>query len=361
MVSLRSGPFSGHRRVTAAEVAAQAGVSTATVSLVVNGKTAGRVSAEIISRVESAIQALGYIVDGAGSSLATGSGNFVILVAPDISNAFYSQVITGVRSAIGPGYQLLLSVTDDGQFPDVQDVRKLFALRPAGVLVDAPNERFLAELAVEAPLVLLDAPGIDGAAPMVNFDVESGSVELIDHLAAQGHRKVAYLDSVTGTLTFQWRRAALGRRAAELGVELVDGLIAATTIDLGSAAGAFLQAWPELAAADATAVLCATDTQAYGVLQAARVLGLTVPDDVAVTGFDDLPFSASSDPSLTTVRLPAAALGASAGAQLKTLMEGKQPEQHEISLASELVVRQSTRSNSFNQSSSFSRGIPLSP
>lgn len=330
------------KRVTAATVAALAGVSTATVSLVVNGKTAGRVSAEIVSRVQDAIEELGYIVDSAGSSLATGAGNFVILVAPDISNAFYSQVITGIRQAISPNFQLLLSVTDNGHFPDVNDVRKLFALRPAGLLVDAPSAQFLAELAVEGPIVLLDAPGISTAAPTVNLDVEAGAIQLAEHLHFRGHRKVAYLDSVTGTLTFALRREAFSQQAQVRGIEICEGVLAASTIDMGAAAGSFLAAWPELLKAGVTAVVCCTDTHAYGVLQAAKALDLEVPRKLAVTGFDDLPYSASSHPSLTTVRLPAAQLGVSAGSQLKTLMEGQELAQTQISLPSELIVRDST-------------------
>ncbi len=348
MVSPQSGlgkaptPPARAPRVTAADVAAKAGVSTATVSLVANGKTSGRVSAEIAARVAEAISELGYVVDSAGSSLATGAGNFVILIAPDISNAFYSQVITGIRAAIGPDYQLLLSVTGNGRFPAVRDVRKLLALRPAGLLVDAPSEQFLAELAATGPLVLLDAPGSGGTAPRVNFDVEAGAAELAGHLAACGHRTVAYLDSVTGTQTFQARRRAFRVTAEQLGIRVLAGAIPSTTIDLGAAAEAFAAAWPQLAAAGVTAVACATDTQAFGVLQAARKLGLAVPGALAVTGFDDLAFSGSSDPGLTTVRLPAAALGEAAGNQLKTLLAGRAPACTLINLATELVIREST-------------------
>ena len=104
-------------RVTAAMVAARAGVSTATVSLVANGKTQGRVSEDNISRVREAIAELGYVVDSIGSSLAKGVSSIVILVAPDISNPFFAKVIAGVRESLGAEYQLLLSVTDAGEFP----------------------------------------------------------------------------------------------------------------------------------------------------------------------------------------------------------------------------------------------------
>ncbi len=322
-------------------VAARAGVSAATVSLVTSGKTAGRVSGENIAKVDEAIAALGYVVDGLGSSLAKGRSDIVILVAPDVSNPFYAKVIAGVRDAIGKDFQLLLSVTDAGQTPKPGDVRRLLALRPAGLLVDAPSSKFLDELRVPDPMVLLDAAGIASDAPSVNFDVAQGARLLAGHLAGLGHRKVAYLDSSTGTDTFQVRREAFGAAAAKLGLEVVAKT--SVTIDVGAAARAFTQAWAGWSAKGVTAVVCATDTHAYGVLQEARVAGVAVPQMLAVTGFDDLPYSASSNPSLTSVHLPAFEMGRLAGKQLLALISGDEVALTQLTLEATLVVRGSTQ------------------
>lgn len=321
-------------------VGARAGVSAATVSLVTNGKTAGRVSRENIAKVQEAISALGYIVDGLGSSLAKGRSNIVILVAPDVSNPFYAKVIAGIREEIGESYQLLLSVSEAGRTPEPAAVRNLLALRPAGLLVDAPSAQFLAELSTTGPMVILDAAGIESDAPSVNFDVAQGARLLAEHLAAQGHLTVAYLDSATGTETFRVRRVAFQSRAAELGMAVVAS--AATTIDVGAAALTFADAWPKWSAKGVTAVVCATDTHAYGVLQEARVAGVSVPSALAVTGFDDLPYSETSNPSLTTVHLPALELGRMAGRQLFGLMEDLEVAEPRLTLAATLVVRGST-------------------
>lgn len=331
-------------RVTAAMVAARAGVSTATVSLVANGKTRGRVSEDNITRVRDAIAELGYVVDSVGSSLAKGVSSIVILVAPDISNPFFAKVIAGVRDSLGADYQLLLSVTDAGEFPQAHDVRKLMALRPAGLLVDAPNSDFLEDLSAAGPLVLLDAPGLESYAPSVNLDVASGARQLAAHLAEAGHRTVAYVDSVTGTATFDVRRTAFLEEAALRGISVPSGGIVSTTIDVGAAAVAFTQAWPLWQRAGVTAVVCGTDTHAYGVLQEARVAGVRIPHQLAVAGFDDLPYSATSNPGLTSVHLPATSLGQKAGEQLRALMEGRPLEQGQLTLESSLVVRGSTRS-----------------
>ncbi|WP_434614199.1 LacI family DNA-binding transcriptional regulator [Arthrobacter sp. A5] len=338
-------PSQSRPRATAAMVAALAGVSTATVSLVTNGKTAGRVSTQNIAKVERAIAELGYVVDGIGSSLAKGRSNIVILVAPDVSNPFFAEVIAGVRSAMGKEFQLLLSVTDAGQTPHPDDIRKLFSLRPAGFLVDAPNADFLAALSATGPMVLLDAPGIDSQAPSVNFDVGHGARELANHLASAGHRTVAYLDSVTGTETFRVRREAFYDQAAKLGMAVPEGALASTTVDVGAAAMSFAAAWPAWQQSGVTAVVCCTDTHAYGVVQEARVQGVRIPDQLAVTGFDDLPYSAASNPGLTTVHLPARELGTTAGEWLRRLMAGGVVDQPHVMLESTLVIRGSTVSH----------------
>jgi LacI family transcriptional regulator len=326
-------------------VASKAGVSVATVSLVASGKTDGRVSAETVARVQRAIHDLSYVVNRVASSLATGSSNFVILVAPDISNPFFARVIAGVREALGSSYQLLLSVTDSGQMPRAESVRELLAFRPAGLLVDAPSAHLMQGLAVDGPIVLLDAPGAPGthgAAPAVNLDVVQGAEALAVHLAERGHRTVAYLDSVTAAPTFALRRSAFLAKAGECGMSQPETPRARSTIDVGSAAAEFGRVWPDWQRAGVTAVICATDTHAYGVLQVAHSLGLRVPEQLAVSGFDDLPFSSMSHPSLTSVELPARKLGRAAASLLVALIEGRTPDSGPPIMSSRLIIRDST-------------------
>lgn len=330
------------RRVTAAMVAEHAGVSTATVSLVANGKAIGRVSASNEAKVREAIRELGYVVDGIGSSLARGVSNTVIMVAPDISNPFFATVIAGVRSALGSKYQLLLSVTDAGQLPSADDTRRLLGLRPAGLLVDAPDPSFLEELSAPGPLVLLDAPEFGATVPAVNLDVAQGARLLAEHLAQTGHKKVAYLDGTTGTTTFDVRREAFLIASRELGMEVPESAVAATTVNVALAAEAFSAAWPRWKEAGVTAVACATDTHAYGVLQEARATGISIPGELAVAGFDDLPYSRTSAPGLTSVHLPGELLGRRAGEQLLRLMAGEELETQQMVLHSSLMVRGST-------------------
>lgn len=330
------------RRVTAAMVAQHAEVSTATVSLVANGKSAGRVSERNVIRVRQAIAELGYIVDGIGSSLARGVSSTVIMVAPDISNPFFARVIAGVRQVLSTDYQLLLSVTDPGQAPGLEETRRLLSLRPAGLLIDAPNPQFIKELGSPVPVVAVDAPDTPPEVPAVNLDVAQGAKDMAAHFAQLGHRKVAYLDAINDTATMRQRQSAFAQAAADEGMEIPEGAVSACTIDLGQAAKHFAQVWPHWQAQGITAVGCATDTHAYGVLQEARVAALRIPEDLAVAGFDDLPYSATTNPPLTSVNLDADELGRTAATQLLRLLRGEQLDEFHVTLAGRLVKRDST-------------------
>ncbi|WP_260852774.1 LacI family DNA-binding transcriptional regulator [Curtobacterium pusillum] len=322
------------RRVTAAMVAERAGTSIATVSLVVNGKERGRVSEPIATRVRDAVDALGYVVDHAASSLARGSGDLVVLIAPDLSNPFFAEVIRGVRDTVGDRFQLVLSVTERGAQPVAADVRRFERLRPAGILVDAPAAG--EAMTATVPVVLLDAPGGEEA---VNYDLSPGVHELVAHLHERGHRRVGYLDGTSRAATFGVRRELFEQECAAVGIA-VSEVTARADLTVDAAASAtehVLEAWQD---DDVTAVVAAADTLAYGVLRVAGRLGIAVPGELAVAGFDDLPSSSVTAPALTSVALPGADLGRAAALRLLATLDGTAPEV--AVLPARLVRRAST-------------------
>jgi DNA-binding LacI/PurR family transcriptional regulator len=313
----------------------------ATVSLVVNGKSAGRVSRDVVARVMESVQRLGYVVDESARVLSSGSSRAVILVAPDLSNPFFSSVITGVREVLRENYVLLMSVFDPGQAPRSNDVKDLLGFRTAGLLVSAPSPEFIAHWSSITPTVLIDAAGLDEVAPAVDLDVASGAAELAKHLAGRGHQKAAYLDSRTPSATFRTRRENFWETANARGLVESEPTSISSIMDLEEAARTFEQAWPAWQQAGVTAVVCATDIQAYGVLAAARRLGVSVPGDLAVTGFDDLPYSMISNPPLTTVALPGHELGKRAATLLRSVMESTPRPEPSGPVSGWLVVRES--------------------
>jgi LacI family transcriptional regulator len=315
-------------------VAERAGTSIATVSLVVNGKERGRVSEPIATRVRDAVDALGYVVDHAASSLARGSGDLVVLIAPDLSNPFFAEVIRGVRDTVGDRFQLVLSVTERGAQPVAADVRRFERLRPAGILVDAPAAG--EAMTATVPVVLLDAPGGEEA---VNYDLSPGVHELVAHLHERGHRRVGYLDGTSRAATFGVRRELFEQECAAVGIE-VSEVTARADLTVDAAASAtehVLEAWQD---DDVTAVVAAADTLAYGVLRVAGRLGIAVPGELAVAGFDDLPSSSVTAPALTSVALPGADLGRAAALRLLATLDGTAPEA--AVLPARLVRRAST-------------------
>jgi LacI family transcriptional regulator len=322
-------------------VAERAGTSVAAVSLVVNGKHRGRISDENAERVRAAVRELGYVVDSTASALARGTSDVVVLLAPDLPNPFFGRVITAVQETLGERFQLLLFASPTGAQPTVADVRRLAALRPAGLLVSAPTAAFLDEAPAGVPFVLLDAPGLEDRAPTVNYDLASGVARLIAHLGERGHTVIGYLDGSTPAATYELRRTLLEQEAGRRGMTLLTSPPVRSRPDIAEAKAATEAALPGWRAAGATAVIAASDTLAHGVLAACAQAGLRVPEDIAVAGFDDLPASAVTAPALTSVALPGDLLGSVAARLLLALIDGGEaPETQE--LPAELVVRAST-------------------
>jgi DNA-binding LacI/PurR family transcriptional regulator len=324
---------------TAADVAEEVGMSVAAVSLVINGKATGRVSEAKRALVWEAVERLGYAVHPGARSLATGLSSQVALVVPDFLNPSYSGVAMGVAAALGAEYQIFFVVTEIGYTPGSATLAQATALRPGGLIVTAPNEALLRSFKPTCPLVLADATGLRSSLPTVNMDVVGGAKKLADHLLALGHSRIAYLDGSTRTATFAARRSALRRRLVSRGAALVGQ--ARSHVAPDEAAETFRQIWPEWQKNCVSAVVCATDLQAYGVMRVAAEIGLRIPDDMALAGFDNLPFSAIVSPALTTVELPAFVLGKAAGQLLRDTLLGEESDAP-LLCGGELKIRAST-------------------
>ncbi|MQA01839.1 MAG: LacI family DNA-binding transcriptional regulator [Streptosporangiales bacterium] len=319
-----------------------AGVSTSTVSLVINGKAAGRVSQETQDRVHAAVQHLGYRIDGVARSLATGRRNSVALTVPDLVNPYFSQVTMGVAEGLGD-YQLMLLVTrvDDDRF--TVNVENMLAERVDGVLAEAPGARLVEELDVPCPVVVLDRPTQGTTLPHVDFDLAKGVRELAAHLVELGHRHLGYVDAARQGPTFQTRRQLLLRRMRGLTEDPVTLSTTRSATTVEEAAAEFRQRWPQWRADGVSCVVCATDIQAYGVVDAAQELGIAVPGELSVAAFDDLPFSKILAPGgLTTITLSGYELGLRSAALLRELMDGRRPEETHVRLSCELQVRGTT-------------------
>lgn len=334
--ALASASSRANRRPKATDVAARAGVSVATVSMVINDKAGGRVSSRTAQRVRDAIAELGYIVDPAARSLVTGQRHCIALVAPDVANPFFSQVASGVSSALGSSYRLLLAAS--GPERDAPDLEQLVAFGVDGILLDFPGMLGKAD-GLDCPVVLLDEPSGPAELSRVYFDTKASVHQLVDRLVGNGHRRIVYLDATRPGKTFDSRRRqVLGRLRSTAGASLTR---VRADLDLDAARALVVDSWADWSAQGVTAIIAATDVLAYGTLSALRELGVEVPAQVSVASFDDLPFSEITSPALSTVRLPAFDLGYESARLLLEQLAQHDPVPRSQALETTLVERAS--------------------
>lgn len=324
------------RRPTASDVAAEAGVSIASVSLVINGKADGRVATRTQERVWRAINKLGYVVDSAARSLVTGRRQCIALVAPDLGNPFFTQVAAGVAKALGGEYRLLLAVS--GPEREEPDLAQLVGFGVDGILLEFPGTR-VDTRQIGCPVVLLDEPVAPPELSRVHFDTAPGAHELVDRIVELGHRRVVYLDATREGQTFATRRAQVcARLAATPGTEVIE---ARAHITVDAARALVAEEWPRWRAAGVTAIVAAADLLAYGALSAFTGLGVAVPGEVSIGSFDDLPFSEITSPPLSTVRLSAFDLGYTSAGILRELIADAGGRPRVRALGTSLVERAS--------------------
>jgi LacI family transcriptional regulator len=325
--------------VTIADIAEEAGVSVPTVSRVLNGRS--DVAAGTRERVERLLRESGYRRRGAR---AEGAG-LIDLVFNDLDSPWAIEVMRGVEDAAhGAGLGTVVSAIHRQAGSTRQWLRNLRARASDGAVLvttnlDPPLHEELRSLRV--PAVVIDPAGVpDLDVPTIASSNWAGGVSATDHLVALGHRRIAH---IAGQPTLWCSRARLegyraGLQAAGLPADpelVVEGQF---DFESGFRAG---QELLELADRP-TAIFAANDQMALGVMEAVRRAQLSVPEDVSVVGFDDLPLVAWSSPPLTTVRQPLEAMGRLAVNMLLRLLQGERLESTRVELATTLIVRDST-------------------
>ncbi len=325
----------GQGRAGIREVAVRAGVSVGTVSNVLNRPA--QVGPATRSRVELAMRELGFVRNASASALRAGRSHALGLVVLDIGNPFFTELAGGVEEAAAEGgFAVLLCNSDGSVARQSTHVRFLEEQRVDGVLV-TPVAADLRELdAVRArgtSVVLLDEPGPTDHCSVAVDDVRGGELAG-EHLHATGRRRIAY---VTGPPTI--------RQAADRGIGLrraVGHEVSEVTVPALTGAGG-LGATAEVLAHRPDAVFCANDVVALGLLRGLLEAGVSVPDDVALVGYDDIEFAATAAVPLTSVRQPARELGRTAARLLFEEISGDPSHVHQqVLFVPELVVRRST-------------------
>ncbi|HVA84723.1 MAG TPA: LacI family DNA-binding transcriptional regulator [Candidatus Saccharimonadales bacterium] len=326
------------RPATGSDVARIAGVSQATVSLVVTGKTQGRISDERRDRVLKIARELRYQPNASARSLRLGRAHTIALIVPNVANPFFASVLLGAERAARERQHavMLLDTGGDPEWPDW--VGEILATRAVdGCIVYAPDPLTVSQVRRLGRNVVLVEASARGAGS-VQLDIAAGIRLAMAHLIEMGHRRIAHIAAAFDQETFRLRettyRAAL--EAAGLPYRPEYGARARFDIEASTAAARqVLQIVPA-----PTAILCDDDLIAAGAYKAASALGRRIPSDLSVIGFDDIELARMLDPELTTVAIPAEHIGAQAMAIVLALVDGEKAKSVTVPLA--LRVRGST-------------------
>ncbi len=328
--------------VTVADVSKRAGLSTATVSRVLNNSPLVRDKTR--ERVLKAMQELGYTANHSARALARRRTDTLGVIFPGIDAGFFSEVLIGANQ-LAAEHDLHLAVAFARNRPEEAQMVSEYLY---GGRVDALilmhlrlDDRFIREAANgPTPLVLIDRPVEDARAVTVRMNNTSGAEQAMSHLLEQGFKRIAVIQGPEGTFDAEERWLGCRNAAAKFGVELDPGLIWRGTFHDRSGRE-LVSAWLDAGKSLPDAIFALNDPMAIGVLQALNERGLSVPKDVALVGFDDI--ESARYLGLSTVRSPMRELGRSACQAVIELLGGKGKVPDERILDTELVVRQSTR------------------
>ena len=341
-------PIKNHRasgRVTLTDVARAAGVSPSTVSRALRGERA--VDPALIARVVAVSDKLGYVPDPAARALASQRSNHVAILIPLLSNTLFVDLLDAAQKTLrAAGYQTLMGVTHYDSSEEEQLLREQLLHRPAGLLITGLDQNLATQKLMarsQVPCVhLMDLPGTaDSETPYcVGFRQIEAGASLTRMLLQQGRRRIAFaaaqLDPRVMQRLYGWRSALQEANLYDPTTEWLNP--AASSLALGGIM--FEQIMQQHPAVDA--IFFCNDDLAQGALLAALRLGIAVPRQVAIAGFNDLTGSDQMLPPLTTVRTPRAQIGESAANMLLTLMRGETPAQPLVNLGFEIIQRQST-------------------
>jgi DNA-binding LacI/PurR family transcriptional regulator len=324
------------------EVAARARLSTATVSRTIN--QSGLVRPRTAEKVKRAIRDLGYIPNTQARALVSGRSQMFGLIISDIVNPFFPELVKSFEfAAIHRGYEVIVANTDYNSERMGGCVRRMIERKVDGVAIMTSelDRHLLAELSHrQLPIVFLDVGKLKPLISNINVDYSKGIGEAVQHIVSLGHQRVGFISGPLTLKSARTRRSAFlkcisacgiseGQRSVVEGNHKIDGGDVAMTRLLS------LSKPP-------TAVLTSNDLTAIGALRAITRVGLRVPEDVSVIGFDDIELSQFTQPPLTTIRLSRDELGRRAFDALLEMVGGQRRAGQEIKVSTCLVLREST-------------------
>lgn len=335
--------YNANSNASMKDVAIDANVSIATVSRVINNS--GYVSDRYRVRVEESIRKLGYAHNTLARSLVTKETRLIALIIDNISNPFYPQFALGVEEmAEKNGFNVILCNIESSIEKEINYVRKLIGLQVDGMIFVAskvPANVYGNTVKINVPVVCLDSQIYIPNSDRVILDQEWGAYSITKHLIDKGHKRIAHIAGPDAYLTAQMRKAAYLKALEDNNIRHIQRLISEG--DYSSESGKVAVERLLVLENRPTAIFAANDLMAFGAMDSIRKRGLRIPEDVAVAGFDDIPFSALYSPALTTVTQPTLQMGALAMQMVIERLHGTASiESREVIFKPTIAVREST-------------------
>ncbi len=332
---------------TIKDIAKRIGVSHSTVSRALRGDPL--ISFETAKRIRQAAKEMAYLPSAAARSLKTNRSQVLGVIVSSIDDPFFSEIVFGIEEAAQEaGYRLFIAASQHDPAREQKIVQAMMEHRTDGVIIcsssfSSDQGRQLLEYGF--PIVVVNHQGAENFHYSIFHDDINGSRQVTRHLIDLGHRKVAYLgNSLSGRTTLD-RLAGFQAEMQAAGLTIPDEYVyhvAGNSPQFGMDGSNYLLNLKQ----PPTAIVCFNDMLAIGVLKSCRQAGLNVPDDISVTGFDNITFSAYTHPPLTTFDQPKQSIGSEAARLLLDLLDANpngavfQPK--EIVLKGRLLVRDST-------------------
>jgi LacI family transcriptional regulator len=329
--------------VTIKDVARQSGVSSMTVSRVINGSE--RVRPETRRRVEQAIAELGYVPSRLARGLIRQKTGTLALIVPDVANPFFTLIVRGAEDvARRAGYRIILCDSRADLTIEREVIEEMIAHRVEGIAIAPVSNRSrthldrLAKFGVQFVLIDRTVPGVES--DVVVGDNVGGARRLVDHLISLGHRRIGFIVESDEVSTARERYQGYVEAHAAVGLSLDPSLIVQATVDpSGGSQG--MRRLLELEDRP-TAVFTVNNLVAVGAIEAVRANGLEVPDDVALVCFDDIEYASRLYPFLTVMAQPAETLGTLGTQLLLDRIEGRAGDQSRVVvLPAQFIVRKS--------------------
>ncbi|MCU1685852.1 MAG: transcriptional repressor [Amycolatopsis sp.] len=326
------------KAVTSVDVADAAGVSQSTVSLVISGKTSGRVSAKTQRLVIDTAARLGYRPNVSAQVLRGGRPHVIALAVPNVRHEYFGRVLVAAEQA-ARAEDMAVVLVDTAAGPEWAD-RAIAMIKTrllAGVIVYAEDTEITAGLADATDnLVVVECPTTP-IRPSLEIDIGDGMRQVVEHLYGLGHRDIGHARADLDRETFRVRESRLIDELAAHGIDFQPSWQFASSFDLHESTAAAVDF---LRDTSVTAVFCDDDLLAASLYRACRILGRDIPGDLSIVGFNDIDLASYLTPELTSVSIPAAELGAAAVRALVGRINGEPGRSSTLPLT--LIVRGST-------------------